>query len=172
MKHALMLVGLILIGFLQEQLHAQQDQLRIFLNDNTEYQVSLTELRKIDFTGSQFRLYETNGNSTAWNYNEIGFYTFRDTIVSTSGDSPVESPEFEIYPNPAANNLQIYYHLKEPQEVNISLFSSNGKLLDSRNLNSSFEGTEMFDLSEYPAGQYFVFARSKDSDFRKLFIKN
>lgn len=98
-------------------------------------------------------------------YNGVG-------LSSSPGISAINpNKRFTLYPNPASEPV-ISIEVKEPcEKVSISLFTLNGKLVETRYFELLTGKKEVFDLSNSRAGMYIIVM--KNSEFRESqkFIK-
>jgi hypothetical protein len=112
-----------------------------------------------------------NGASLSFWYSKPagGALTQLDFETSVENQSFINS--FEIYPNPASQQLNVKYNLKENTGLALKIYDITGKLVLSNNLNqvSSGENIINIDLSEFSNGLYVLqFTNGKESVSKKL----
>ena len=91
-----------------------------------------------------------------------GFHNaYYELIVSTK--DVLRDWEVNVFPNPTADYLQV--KLPDSEHVRAQLFGTNGQLLTSKE-NLSWETT--FDLSQFPAGAYWLKLQSEDGRQRSF----
>lgn len=63
-----------------------------------------------------------------------------------------------IFPNPVSNEVGLSFDLLEPNDVNIELYSIDGKMNKSLHSSAAVSGkfSEKFDISELPSGVYLL----------------
>lgn len=79
---------------------------------------------------------------------------------------------FNFYPNPTSENVNIVFGLQETQMVNITVFNYAGQLIDTKEVNGvKGENTVAVDLSKYSSGLYLFTVKTKTSSITKKLIK-
>jgi hypothetical protein len=65
---------------------------------------------------------------------------------------------FEVYPNPATNEINIKYELDSQHDISLQLFNSTGKLVKNLGQKQQQKGsyTERYDLQNLPKGVYLL----------------
>lgn len=83
------------------------------------------------------------------------------------------SAEISIYPNPSHNSTTISLKLIQKSSVRIELYSSIGKLISTRPVQTCEAGLEEIniDSSEFPAGIYFLKATVNQIEFIEKLVK-
>lgn len=85
----------------------------------------------------------------------------------SSVDNLPESNPFVVYPNPSFDKISIAFN--ERSSAKVQLFSYDGKLLNTRNLESVV--TTSFSLQQYPAGIYFIRVEDEANNYIEKFVK-
>lgn len=75
------------------------------------------------------------------------------------------NPVFEIFPNPASNNLNI--NVRELVDYNLSIYNTSGQFVFQKELKSS----HVVDVGGFPEGLYFVQIKYNDPE-QKVFVQN
>ncbi len=98
-------------------------------------------------------IYVTGGSDCAW----VDYIVFPPVSLIT------DIPEFEqidliVYPNPVSDYLNIAFTLKQPENINISLFDISGRILSNQNLHNIQTGNhiERLDVSRLVDGVYYL----------------
>jgi hypothetical protein len=80
--------------------------------------------------------------------------------------------EYSIYPNPAANVINIKYTLKEETNVKVMVTDNSGKKIMSRNLGKQSAGDykNEVDISELSEGNYFLTIIINDKPINNQFV--
>jgi photosystem II stability/assembly factor-like uncharacterized protein len=79
-----------------------------------------------------------------------GYYTL-DNVLSATEQQPVNSDEFQLYPNPVQGLLNV--EVKNAGEWNLEVFNSYGQRAFSSTINQS---GQVLDLQYLPMGSYFA----------------
>jgi hypothetical protein len=80
---------------------------------------------------------------------------------------------FEVYPNPAKDQITVEYELAKKSTVNLSLYTIDGRLVSNLSAGKSFsgKGLESFTLELLPEGVYLLEMKAGNSVLtRKLQI--
>lgn len=89
---------------------------------------------------------------------KIGFSAF--TLIFDVGD-------YKLYPNPTIGPFTLDFFVRTPGQMSLQLINSVGQVLSKKSYH--YDGccrTELFDLSRYPDGLYFVVADLKPDVLR------
>lgn len=113
----------------------------------------------------------SNGNVTQ-TATSLGVGTFSVTITDANGctatgsanvgqssvgiDELNSSIMVNLYPNPASENATVDAYLENAEEAEITLLNTMGQLVQTVQLGNSIALTHTFNVSELPAGTYFV----------------
>ena len=90
------------------------------------------------------------------------------SVKNATGIETMSSVEFKMYPNPTGGIVNISFKEAAAAQVVLKLRNINGKLLDTQEISTSKE--TQIDLSNYPAGVYFLHFESKDMNFTKRVV--
>jgi photosystem II stability/assembly factor-like uncharacterized protein len=138
--------------------------------------------------------YETKDGGSTWNFQFFGgnynrFYFLDSTFAYASGNriykfspesssiveadrSPNENFDFELNPNPATGQTQVRFSLSQPDNIRISLLSTNG--VELRNLHKRHydmgEHSVQIDLANIPSGTYLIWMQRNHGLFTKPFV--
>jgi len=89
---------------------------------------------------------------------KIGPYPF--TVLFEAGD-------YKLFPNPTSGKFEVDFFVKTPGQMSLQLINSIGQILQTKSYH--YDGCcriEMFDISKFPAGLYFVVADLKPDELR------
>lgn len=78
-----------------------------------------------------------------------------------------EDGDYKLFPNPTGGKFEVDFFVKTPGLMSLQLINSSGQMLEKRSYH--YDGCcriEMFDLSKYPDGIYFVVADLKPDENR------
>lgn len=88
----------------------------------------------------------------------------------TSLDNFFEDDDFEVYPNPAFENVQLKIERSFNTQLNVKIFNLNGKLIKAESW-ESFEREKRINLSGFTKGMYLIQIESKNQSILKKLIK-
>lgn len=80
-----------------------------------------------------------------------------------------EKGDYKLFPNPTAGPFEVDFFVKTPGFMSLQLINTMGQILESRSYH--YDGCcriELFDLSRYPNGIYFVVADLKPDSKRPI----
>ena len=78
-----------------------------------------------------------------------------------------EQGDYKLFPNPTPGKFEVDFFVKQPGQMSLQLINAIGQVLQQRSY--YYDGCcriEMFDLSAYPSGVYFVVADLKPDTVR------
>ncbi len=90
---------------------------------------------------------------------------------ATSGNDVSELGSFEIFPNPAGDNIRIYYVLTEGKANFFQLRDVTGRLLLSKTIDNEVNGELILDLSQLSEGVYLCQLHSDKGVVSRKVIK-
>ncbi|MCF8370256.1 MAG: C10 family peptidase [Bacteroidales bacterium] len=106
-----------------------------------------------------------NGNAGGWELDYEGHF-------STTSVGENQLNDLVIYPNPTDNVLNIAGRINDTEEMDISIHNSIGQVVQMRKQTKVFGNYELqFDLSDVPAGIYFVQIKTGQQVITRRFIK-
>lgn len=76
-------------------------------------------------------------------------------LPSTSVEAALFST-WDVFPNPTASKLNIQFDLLQPSRVEVQLFDAKGAVLQEKEWNTTSAGSTQMDMSQLPAGMYFL----------------
>jgi len=82
-----------------------------------------------------------------------------DVIVSSPPTVIFESDDYRLFPNPTKGKFELNFFVREQGQMSLKLINSTGQVLEKREFH--YAGCcriEMFDISRYPDGVYFIVA--------------
>lgn len=100
---------------------------------------------------------------------------FKSACITTSYDNQVSTEDtldIQLYPNPASSILNIDF-TKSGGDTQIRVFDGKGGLMESIRVenNSIYHNTIQINISNYPAGSYFIHVQRNFVNKSKKFIK-
>ncbi|HRG59011.1 MAG TPA: T9SS type A sorting domain-containing protein [Bacteroidia bacterium] len=170
MKHLYLMLFLITS---LSTLQAQTIDFNYTDSSNASYNVS--DIRKITFTADIMNLHFNDGSLLSWNVNSIGYYTYNETTVNVENHLNILNQfKLNLFPNPTNHLLNLSFDLPSNDNITISIFDLQGKVIIENNFGNLIAGTytETIDISTLETNSYvFRFSGNKIS-FTKTFIKN
>jgi hypothetical protein len=108
---------------------------------------------------SGFLTPENNSNGPAFSL--LAVLANGNTLMltpSSINESPVNLASFKVFPNPATDQLNISFDMKESSDVSVDLMDVTGRTLDSRKLSANWNNTYnlKMDVREIPTGLYML----------------
>lgn len=112
------------------------------------------------FNGSAELLVRFIGESGYGN----NLYVDNINVTSLVGVKELQLSNFSLRPNPTSDVAQIRFGLEKPESIHLSVYSSTGQLMQSRNLGdlTSGEHTITLDANSLPSGNYRVVLQGKE----------
>lgn len=84
--------------------------------------------------------------------------TANQKLMFEPGDKQEAEQDFSIYPNPLSNTATIQYYVKNDGMVNIKLYNTNGKLVETLVNKKEYQGSHQIQVNatHFEAGIYYV----------------
>jgi hypothetical protein len=96
-------------------------------------------------------------------------------LTNTSGikDSPVELSSFNVYPNPAVDQVNVSFELKLKERVSLEIMDMTGRIVKSDDLGMCNTGVynEMINVKELNSGMYLMNIRTGSGNLSKKLFK-
>lgn len=96
------------------------------------------------------------------------------TNTAGIGDSPADNSAFNIYPNPAADHINVSFELKAEERISFEILDITGRNVKSVDLGTLNTGdyNEKINVDELPSGLYLLNVRTgKAVISRKIFLQ-
>ncbi|THU36124.1 T9SS type A sorting domain-containing protein [Niastella caeni] len=90
------------------------------------------------------------------NENENNIYLDDINVYSLTVNANLKTKGFMITPNPTTGKIAVQFYPNPPLVKGINIFSSNGKLVASKQVNGAGSSSYTFDLSLFSSGVYVV----------------
>jgi len=127
-------------------------------------------------SGTTYTYYVKAKNSvgTLNNSNGNRSVTAISCVAKTNNSSSTfERSDIMLYPNPTQNQFNIVIQNALKQEINISIYDTNGKIiLENNSFSEDQEFSKTLDISKLSNGVYLVLMRIGNQEITKHFIKN
>ncbi|MBI1223715.1 MAG: T9SS type A sorting domain-containing protein [Bacteroidetes bacterium] len=95
------------------------------------------------------------------------------TPLSGTTDHQLADLRFVTYPNPVDNYLNVMFRLTTPADVQLQIFSQDGKMVADKADRKAVTGdfTDQFDLRNLPVGSYSVVLTVDNQRFTKMVVR-
>lgn len=138
--------------------------LKVDLTGELPAEIKLSDGRSFIANQSPFFVEVRPSKSTTYNLREIknscgiGFVngSAKITILEPLAAEDTSINRVSVFPNPTSELLNVAFVNSNPRTSNIKIIDTNGKIMHERNLKSIGQQTEVFDVSSFPTGIYFV----------------
>ena len=144
----------------------------IYFNNGNINEYILSTVDKITFSGTNMLLHKTDESVLTWPISDIRKYTYDvSTLVENTIDNNSKM-DVLIYPNPSTKDFSIDYKLDKPSEINISILSLNGSLIETilSEKKSKGEYSIKWENKNLKSGIYFIKIRNNNSSETKKVI--
>jgi hypothetical protein len=104
----------------------------------------------------------------------VGTPTFQITVTNTTSISDLNDLQINLFPNPANETINLSLSGSYRGQVNLTLFTAHGKLIEARSLLvSGNESREKWNTSKLPAGIYLLKVNTQDGEMvRKIVVRH
>jgi len=137
-----------------------EDNSQDYIVDTWEF-VDLSDLGNVDSLHFQLSSTDTSG---IWLNTPAFFCIDQLTPANASSQNDLSIEGLEIFPNPAADFIQI---IGDEQKGQLSIYNVQGQLM----LQKQTSGNQQIDITQWPRGNYFVSLRKGQSWHRGQFVK-
>ena len=155
-KRLLTAIMLLVLGGLFQTLQAQES-IYVEETDGTITQVLLSQVQKIDFSGTNMVLHKTDATILTWAITDVQKYYY-GLPTSATQEIQAEVLNLVIYPNPSNGNFSINYKIEKASKVEITLIDISGKLIKVLLSEQQLQGTYnlQFQNTNLQKGLYFI----------------
>ena len=104
------------------------------------------------------------------------FWNIGTTTLALSGvgiaENTISNFNLSVFPNPASDNMNVKFILKETSSVSVDLFNINGNKVANLISENGMKGdiNKIFNVSSYSKGIYFLQIKNEKSSFLKKII--
>ena len=143
-------------------------------NNGTQTSYNLEDVRKITFNADVMSLHLWGGTIYSWNVSTIEHYQYSENMIGVEEVLALANEiEVNVYPNPTKNILHIAYTIHQEDEIKVSLYSLDGRLVLYKVLGRQISGEHLhqFEIAEFPAGTYECILNGKNFSISKQIIK-
>lgn len=145
-----------------------QNQMVVELNNGTTESYMVPEIRSIKFGASTMIINRNTAAPVTYTIADIAQYSFVD--VSSAGTITGNKNTLSIFPNPAADQIDVVYSSSSEERISIELLDATG-----RNLGLIFSGKHQGKQAykyalDLPSGVYFCRIVAEDGTLTKPFV--
>lgn len=173
MKHKR--VKLIVMLLLVLGLTGAHAQTRLYIKEKsgTSSSLDLSTIRKLSFSGGNLMVNKTDGNSSTFGLNDLRFLSFIDFSSGIQPISNLEEMKFKLFPNPASDEIQMFFLSGKSGQLRIEIIDLQGKILHLEMIpTQNGANTATINISQLQRGMYMCRVRT-DNKFEAIkFIKN
>ena len=92
-------------------------------------------------------------------------------LIDATDEAPLPETALNLYPNPAMDELTVDLDLEQQGPALIVIAGVDGKIMMMREFDNVQDENLRFDISNYPAGSYFVRVGTEEGTKTKQFVK-
>tara|TARA_B100001094_G_C18155089_1_gene785953 strand:+ start:582 stop:1094 length:513 start_codon:yes stop_codon:yes gene_type:complete len=166
----------ILLGFIAMLISTISFSQKIHFNytDSTKSSYDLEDVRKITFSDDVMNLHLLDGSEYSWNVSTIGQYEYEETALNTQEFlDKANAWDLAIFPNPTSTNLNVSFNLPQADDISITLYDLQGKVVLEKNLGTTAVGKhqQVLDISALTNGIYVCKISGGNNSVTKQIIK-
>lgn len=151
--------------------NAQTGNLFVVLANGTMLSYALNETQKLDFSGDQLNIHQTNGTVDSWSFSAINYYTYQQPVgIDVIKNQHVAG--IELFPNPSDGLLKLKYLFTSSESLTIKIYNISGILVKEEKIKMSAQEIHTFDVSKLSNGQYICKIEGSTFKVSRTFIKN
>lgn len=142
--------------------------------DGTNTSYNIDDVRKITFDADVMNLHFLDGSVYSWNVSTVGNFQYDETsLIVEELINTVNAWEITVFPNPTSNYLQVRFNLPTEDEITISLYDVQGKILLVKHFGKHVSGMHQrtLDLTNVTEGTYVCRIVSQNNSITKKIIK-
>jgi hypothetical protein len=144
--------------------------------DGTTLSFNLNNVPKITFNNNKVQVYAINGNTTELDINNIQYYKYNQSSITTSIDDLKVDKEFYdilLYPIPIDNILNINYSLKKNSDIKIKIMDLIGNQIGLYNYGTQVQGQHniKIELEGLSPGVYIIELQNQNKSVHNKIIK-
>lgn len=124
--------------------------------DGTNGTYSLNDVRRMTFNNSILNLDLRDGTTYQWNINDVVSFRYNELTGVGEVLQGLNGLDVKLFPNPNNGSFQLAYKLPKPTDIDISLYSIDGKLIKTLFKGQQGTGEQRINanLNEIPKGVY------------------
>lgn len=138
-----------------DSLGNEKNRMVLWRNDHDDFPVSMVKLEN--------NIIAIAGHQDAFLYHKNLLVLFPLSIITDTKNLIIDSPLFEVYPNPVRAELTLKYGQIETSDSRVELYSNTGEKIFSGMPNGKL------DMGRYPAGIYYLILSDRKTS--KSFVR-
>jgi hypothetical protein len=165
---------IVLLAVILTSLGVKAQNVYFSYSDGTSGTYSLNDVRRMTFSNNVLNLDLNDGTNYQWNINDV--VSFRYNEVTGIGEviKGLNGLDVKLFPNPNSGSFQLAYKLPKQTNVDVSLYSTDGKLVKTLYKGQQSAGEQQINvtLSEIPKGVYTCRIEADGFSVNKKMIVN
>ncbi len=124
--------------------------------DGTNAAYSLNDVRRMTFSNNTLNLELKDGTSYQWNINDVSSFRYSEATGIGEVINGLNGLDVKLFPNPNNGSFQLAYKLPKQTNVEVSLYTTDGKLIKTLYKGKQNAGEQQINasLTELPNGIY------------------
>ena len=99
-----------------------------------------------------------------------GFEATWNCLLSTNTEATISQWSVQVYPIPSNDIVYLEINNNQPKQLTINIVNSLGQLIEHERFASTKQLTTRFDLSQVPAGVYFMQIDDGETSLSRKFV--
>lgn len=165
---------IVLLAVILTSLEVNAQNVYFSYSDGTNGAYSLNDVRRMTFSNNVLNLDLNDGTNYQWNINDI--VSFRYNEVTGIGEviKGLNGLDVKLFPNPNSGSFQLAYKLPKQTNIEVSLYSTDGKLVKTLYKGQQSAGEQRINaaLTEIPKGVYTCRIEADGFSVNKKMIVN
>ena len=165
---------IVLLAVILTSLEVNAQNVYFSYTNGTNGAYSLNDVRRMTFSNNVLNLDLNDGTNYQWNINDI--VSFRYNEVTGIGEviKGLNGLDVKLFPNPNSGSFQLAYKLPKQTNIEVSLYSTDGKLVKTLYKGQQSAGEQRINaaLTEIPKGVYTCRIEADGFSVNKKMIVN
>ena len=168
----LKLFSLLFLGIGLTNLQAQ-NMMNVKEKAGTHTSYTLSSMAKVTFSDGNMIIFNSGAGTETFDLNHIRYVSFIDLITEIPKPEKQVESNFTLYPNPAADHLQIRLGTMENCNVQVDIIDTQGRIvLQQKICIKDANSTAILNLQQLAKGLYICRVQSGEGIETIKFIKN
>jgi hypothetical protein len=171
-KRIFKLIALLILGIGLTSLHAQ-NTMNVYEREGIQTTYTLGSISKITFSEGNVIIGKSDGGIQSYGLNHIRYLSFVDLLTDIPLSETQGESNFTLYPNPAADQLQIHLETMENSIIQVDIIDIQGRIVLQQKIhNKESNCTATIHLLQLAKGLYLCRVQSGGRIETIKFIKN
>jgi hypothetical protein len=125
-------------------------------SDGTNGAYSLNDVKRMTFNNNIMNLELNDGTSYQWNISDIVSFRYNEVTGVGALLQGLNGLDVKLFPNPNSGSFQLAYNLPKQTNIEVSVYSTDGKLIKTIYKGQQSAGEQRINtsLTEIPKGIY------------------